>query len=172
MRPVIIKKEQQVNELKEKLSKASSAILTDFRGLTVKEMTDLRCRLRNANIEYKIIKNNIVFRAVKESNLETLSEYLQGPIAIAISLDDPIGPVKILVDFIKEYKKLELKAGVIQGKILRDNELSQVAKLPSKEILLAQVVGGIQAPLSGLLNVLNGPIRALLNVLKAIEEKK
>ncbi len=172
MRPAIIKKEKQVNELKEKLDKVSSLILTDFRGLTVKEITDIRRRLKDANIEYKIIKNNFVLRAVKESDFETLTDYLQGPTAIAFGLNDPVIPAKILVDFIKEYKKFEVKAGIIQGKFFNDEEIKKVAKLPSREILLAQVVGGIQAPLSGLLNVLNGPIRALLNVLKAIEEKK
>jgi large subunit ribosomal protein L10 len=172
MRPAIIKKEKQVNELREKLNNVSSAILTDFRGLTVKEITDLRRRLKEANIEFKVIKNNIVIRAVKESDLEAITEYLQGPTAIAFGLDDPIVPVKILVDFAKEYKKPEIKAGIIQGKVLKEDEIKKVAKLPSKEILLAQVVSGIQAPLSGLVNVLNAPIRALINVLKAIEEKK
>lgn len=172
MRPAIIKKEKQVNELREKLAKVSSAILTDFRGLTVKEITDLRRRLKEANIELKIIKNNIVIRAVKGSDLDALTEYLQGPTAIAFGIDDPIVPVKILVDFANEYKKPEIKAGIIQGKVLKEEEIKKVTKLPSKEILLAQVISGIQAPISGLLNVLNAPIRALLNVLKAIEEKK
>jgi large subunit ribosomal protein L10 len=172
MRPAIIKKEKQVNELREKLTNVSSAILTDFRGLTVKEITDLRRRLKEANIEFKVIKNNIVIRAVKESDLETLTEYLQGPNAIAFGVDDPVIPVKILMDFAKEYQKLEVKAGIIQGKVLKEEEIKKVAKLPSKEMLLAQIVGGIQAPLSKLLNVLNSPIRALLNVLRAIEEKK
>jgi len=172
MRPAIIKKEKQVNELKEKLEKVSSAILTDFRGLTVKEMTDLRCRLREAKIEYKIIKNNIVIRAIKDTDLEALTDYLQGPTAIAFGVGDPVVPVKILLDFAKDYNKPEVKAGVIQGKILKNEEIKKLAKLPPREMLLAQVIGGIQAPLLGLLNVLNAPIRALLNVLKAIEEKK
>lgn len=172
MRPSIIKKEKQVNELKEKLNKASSAILTDFRGLTVKEITDLRRRMKEANVDYKIIKNNLVFRAVKESDIETLNEYLDGPLAIAFGMADPIAPVKILIDFAKEYKKPELKAGIIQGKVFNEKEITQVAKLPSREILLAQVVGGIQAPLSGLVTVLSGPIRSLLNVLKEVESRK
>lgn len=172
MRPAIIRKEKQVNEIKEKLTKVSSAILTDFRGLTVKEITDLRRQLKAANIDYKIIKNNLMFRAVKESNMDTLSSYLQGPTAIAFGLDDPTIPVKILINFIKEYKKLEIKAGIIQGRVFNAEELTQMSKLPSKEILLAQFIGGIQAPLAGLVNVLSGTIRGLLNVLKAIEEKK
>jgi len=172
MRQSIIKKEKQVNELKEKLDKVSSAILTDFRGLTVKEMTDLRWRLKAANIEYKIIKNNLVLRAVKDSDIETISAYLQGPIAMVFGEGDPVASVKILIDFAKEYKKPEIKGGVIQGKVFNSKEITQVAKLPSREVLLAQVVGGIQAPLSGLVTVLSGPIRSLLNVLKAIEEKK
>ncbi|MEW6618090.1 MAG: 50S ribosomal protein L10 [bacterium] len=172
MRPAIIKKEKQVSELKEKLSKTSSAILTDYRGLTVKEITDLRRKFRTAGIEYKIIKNNIIFRAVKESDLDALSEYLQGPTAIAFSLNDPVAPVKFLIDFSKEYKKLELKAGIIQGKVLKADELTQVSKLPPKEVLIAQVVGGMKAPLVGVVNVLSAPIRSLVNVLKAIEGKK
>ena len=135
MRPAIIRKEKQVNEIKEKLTKISSAIVTDFRGLTVKEITDLRRQLKAANIDYKIIKNNLMFRAVKESNLDTLSPYLQGPSAIAFGLDDPIVPVKIMINFIKEYKKLEIKAGIIQGKVFNAEELTQISKLPSKEIL-------------------------------------
>ncbi|MDI6736678.1 MAG: 50S ribosomal protein L10 [bacterium] len=172
MRPAIIKKEKQVNELKEKLTKISSAIVMDFRGLTVKEMTDLRRQLKTANIDYKIIKNNLMFRAVNESDLKALHPYLQGPTAVAFGLDDPTVPVKILINFIKEYKKLEIKAGIIQGRVFNAEELTQISKLPSKEILLAQFIGGIQAPLAGLVNVLSGTIRGLLNVLKAIEEKK
>ncbi len=172
MRPAIIKKEKQVNELKEKLTQISSAILTDFRGLTVKEMTDLRRQLKAANIDYKITKNNLMFRAVNESDLKTLHQYLQGPTAIAFGLDDPTVPVKILMNFIKEYKKLEIKAGIIQGRVFNAEELTQISKLPSKEILLTQFIGGIQAPLAGLVNVLSGTIKGLLNVLKAIEEKK
>jgi len=172
MRQAIIKKEKQVNELKEKLDKVSSAILTDFRGLSVKEITDLRRRLKTSNIEYKIIKNNLVLRAVKDSDFETISAYLQGPTAVALSEGDPVASVKILIDFAKEYKKPEIKAGVIQGKTFDAKEIIQLAKLPPREVLLAQVVGGIKAPLSGLVTVLRGPIRSLLNVLKAIEKKK
>ncbi|MFH1563976.1 MAG: 50S ribosomal protein L10 [Nitrospirota bacterium] len=172
MRPAIIRKEKLVNEIKEKLTRISSAILTDFRGLTVKELTDLRCQLKAANIDYKIIKNNLMFRAVKESDLETLKHYLQGPTAIAFGVDDPTIPVKILMNFVKEYKKLEIKAGIIQGRVFNAQELTQISKLPSREILLAQFIGGIQAPLAGLVNVLSGTIRGLLNVLKAVEEKK
>lgn len=172
MRPAIIRKEKQVNEIKERLSRISSAILTDFRGLTVKELTDLRRQLKAANVDYKIIKNNLVFRAVEENDLKTLSQYLQGPTAIAFGLDDPTVPVKILINFIKEYKKLEIKAGIIQGRVFNAQELTQISKLPSKEILLAQFIGGLQAPIAGLVNTLSGTIRGLLNVLKAIEEKK
>lgn len=172
MRQAIIKKENQVNELKQKLAKVASAILTDFRGLTVKEITELRRRLKTANIEYKIIKNNVVLRAVKDSNLEALTQYLQGPTAIALGEADPVVCVKLLIDFAKEYKKPAIKGGVIQGKIFNDQEIALVAKLPPREILLTQVVAGIQAPLLGLVTVLNGLIRSLLNVLKAIEKKK
>lgn len=172
MRQAIIKKEKQVNELKEKLAKVSSAVLTDFRGLTVKEITELRRRLKSANIEYKIIKNNLVSRAVRESDIEAISQYLQGPTAIVLGEGDPLVSVKLLMDFAKEYKKPEIKTGVIQGKIFNSQEIALMAKLPAREVLLAQVIAGIQVPLSGLVTVLSAPIRSLLYVLKAIEQKK
>lgn len=167
-------KEKQgiVKGINERLGKAKSAILVDYRGLTVEEDTDLRNRLRKANIEYKVIKNTYLVFAAKDNGFDELVPFLNGPTAIAISYDDEIAPSKILYEYSKDNEKLELKAGIVDGKIVNANDIMVLASLPPKEVLIAQVLGGMKAPMAGLVNVLNANIRGLVVALNAIAEQK
>ena len=154
-------KEAKVAEIKEKLEKAQSVILADYQGLTVEEDTQLRRNLREAGVEYKVYKNTLVTIAAKELNLEGICEYLEGPVSIAFGYEDATAPARILNDFAKDHKKLELKAGIVEGEIFDKEKVEQLASIPSKEVLIAKLLGSIKSPLSNLAYLIN-----------AIKEKK
>lgn len=165
-------KKAKVKELSEKLKEAKSFVLADYRGLTVDQDTQLRKAMREAGIEYSVVKNSIARFAVKENGYDELDENLKGPTALAISMQDPVSPSKVLSKFAKEYDKLDIKAGVVEGKILDIDGVKSIASLPSREELIAKVVGGMAGPLYGIVNVLNANIRGLAVALNAIAEKK
>ena len=165
-------KKKKVKELADKIRSAKSFVLADYRGLTVEQDTEMRSALRKAGVEYKVVKNTLARFAAKENNLDGLEPYLKGPTALAMSDKDPVAPAKILAEYSKKYEKLELKAGVVEGKIVDIAGIKALAELPSREVLIARVLGGFNAPLAGLVNVLNGNIRTLAIALNAIAEKK
>jgi large subunit ribosomal protein L10 len=165
-------KSQNVEEIKEKISKAQSVVLVDYRGLNVEQLTELRSRYRKAGVEYKVYKNTMMRFAFKDSGLEEFNEFLKGPSAIAFGYDDPVQVAKITSDFAKENDKLEIKAGVVDGKIIDVNGVKDLGDLPPREVLIAQVLGGFNAPIQGFANVLQGTIRSLAIVLNAIQEKQ
>lgn len=165
------KKAQIVDELKEKFSSASSAILIDYRGITVAEATAMREECRKAGVVYKIYKNTLTQRAVTELGYNDLVPYLKGPTAIAFGTD-PVAPAKLLSDTIKKLKKMELKVGIVEGKTIDVAGISALASLPGREQLIAKMLGSMNAPVTGLVMVLSGTIRSLLYALKAVEEKK
>lgn len=165
-------KEAMVAELKEKLDQARAAIITDYRGLNVAAMTELRRRMREQGLEYKVVKNTLTRFAARELGLDDLEPYLEGPTAIAFSYEDPVAPAKVIMGFAKEHKQLEIKAGLLRGKVIRPEGVKELADLPPREILLAQVLGGLQAPIAGLANVLNGVPRSLVYALEAIRKQK
>lgn len=151
---LLTQKKAQVDELVQKLKAAKSVVLTDYRGLTVEQDTILRKALRDANVEYKVIKNSIINFAAKDSNLEGLGKYLEGPTAIAIS-SDPIAPSKVLAKYAKDYEKLEIKGGMVEGNVIDVNGVKDLASTPSREELLAKFIGSLQSPLYGLAAALN-----------------
>ena len=165
-------KKETVKELSEKVKAAKSMVLADYRGLTVEQDTALRSALRKAGVEYKVVKNTLTRFAMKENGFDGLDSYLSGPTALAISDSDPVAPAKVLSEFAKKYEKLELKAGIVEGKIIDVDGIKALAELPPREVLIARVLGGFNAPISGLVNVLNGNIRGLVVALNAIAEKK
>ena len=148
-------KEAKVAEIKEKLEKSQSVILASYQGLTVEEDTQLRKNLREAGVEYKVYKNTLVTLAAKELGLEAISEYLEGPVSIAFGYEDATAPARILNDFAKDHKKLELKAGIVEGQIFDKEKVSQLATIPSKEVLIAKLLGSMKAPLSNLAYLLS-----------------
>ena len=141
-------KEAKVAEIKEKLEKAQTVVLASYQGLTVEEDTQLRKNLREAGIEYKVYKNTLVTRAAKELGIEGIAEYLNGPVSMAFGYEDVTAPARILNDFAKDHKKLELKAGLVEGEIYDKAKLEQLASIPSKEVLIAILLGSIKSPLS------------------------
>jgi len=165
-------KTAQVDELAAKLKDAKSAVFADYRGLTVEQDTKLRKDLREAGIEYAVVKNSIIRFAAGEIGMEGLDSMLQGPTAIAISMNDPVAPSKLLFKFAKDLEKFELKGGVVEGKVVDVDGVGAIASLPSKEELIAKMLGGLKNPLYGIVNVLNGNIRGLVVALNAIAEKK
>lgn len=140
-------KKQVVAEVTEKFSNAKSVIITDYRGLTVAEVTELRSRLRAQGVEYRVIKNTLLKIAAKDAGIEGAEEYFQGPTAVAYGLEDAVAPAQVLSKFIKEYKKMEIKGGILEGKVIGFDEVKALADLPPREILLGQVASVFQAPI-------------------------
>ena len=169
---VIEKKKKVVDKLKEKIDSASLVILSDYRRVSVKEITELRKSLRTQDAEYKIIKNSLLTRAMGAAGFAELQKHLKGPIAVLFGYEEPVAPLKTLVEFIKDIEKGEIKAGILEKNIVAAQVLSEIAKLPPKEILLARMVSGFQSPICGLVNVLQGTIRKLVYALNAVKEKK
>ncbi|NLI60274.1 MAG: 50S ribosomal protein L10 [Clostridiales bacterium] len=165
-------KAQIVEELKDRFSKASSAILVDYKGLNVQEATELRNNFRQANVDYKVYKNTLTEIAAKEIGIEEIIPFLEGPTAIAFSDDDPVSPAKILTEAIKKYKKMEFKVGVVDGKVIDVDEIKDLAELPSREELIAKMLGSMNAPITNLVGVLSGPARALVYALNTIKDEK
>lgn len=161
-----------VESLTEKIKENNGMILTEYQGLTVAEISDLRAKLRPLKCEYKVIKNTLTRRAMESAGLSEFSKYLEGPTAIAIENGDPVGAAKVLLDFSKEHAKLKLKAGMLGKKILSQQEVRALASLPSREVLIAKTVGALKAPLYGLVNVLQGTIRNFVYTLEAINKQK
>ncbi|NLL67703.1 MAG: 50S ribosomal protein L10 [Clostridiaceae bacterium] len=152
---ILSQKKAVVEELAQKLKEAKALVLADYRGLTVDQDTKLRKALREAGVEYKVIKNSIINFAVKGSDLEGLGSYLSGPTAIAISTTDPIAPSKVIAKFAKDYDKLEIKAGMVEGNIIDVEGVKELASTPSKEELLGRLIGSLQGSLYGLAAALN-----------------
>ncbi len=165
-------KENKVAEIKDDLSRANIIVLTDYRGLNVAQMNKLRRILQQEGIKYRVVKNTLTKIAARETGLNDLEDYLEGPMGIAYGFDDPLTPVKLLVKFAKENDKLSLKGGVLDKNVLDEGSLKRLSELPPREVLLAKALGCFQAPISGLLNVLQGNIRNLAFVLQAVKEKK
>jgi len=161
-----------VQEIKEKLQKTKGAVLVDYRGLTVEEVTELRKQFRQANVEYKVLKNTLVERAAKDLQIEGLEPFLAGPTAIAFGYEDPVIPAKIMTEFIKKAKKAEVKAGLLDGKVIDLNAVQALADLPSREVLIAKMLGSMKSPITGFVGVLGGTLRSLLYTLNAIKEQK
>lgn len=156
----IAKKETLVQAAAEKFESAASVVIVDYRGLTVEEVTNLRKQLRDAGVEMKVIKNSILSRAAKKVGLDGLDEVFTGPTAVAFSNDDVVEPAKIIDEFAKDAKALEIKGGVIEGKVSSVEQITALAKLPNREGLLSM-----------LLSVLQAPVRNVAYAVKAVAEK-
>jgi len=165
-------KEKKVSEILGDLQGTSIVVLTDYRGLSVAQISSLRRMLKQEGVKYKVVKNTLALLAARKAGLEALEQYLEGPTAVAYGYDDPVTPVKLLVKFAKDNEHLSIKGGVLENKIVSEKELRRLAELPSKDVLLARTLGGLQAPLVGFLSVLQGNIRNLVYVLNAIKEQK
>lgn len=165
-------KVSQVEDLEKRLRSSSVIILTNYRGLTVGEISTLRGRLREAALEYRVAKNTLLSLAAERAGISGLIPFLSGPTAVVFGRDDPGLPARLLQDFIRQYRKLEIKGGVVAGEPLDARAVQALAALPSRVELLARVVGAIQAPLRGLVTVLSAPSRGLVTALDALRSQR
>lgn len=164
-------KQEVINELHEKFSRAKTAILTGYTGINVEQITELRSKLRQAQVEYRVVKNTLARKAVEGTGLEQLKDYFVGPIGIAIGYDDPVAPAKVLQEFGKTQEKLQVKVGMLEGKLLRQADIKALASLPSLTSLRGRIIGLLQAPASRMVGVLQAPGGQIARVLKAKAEK-
>ena len=141
-------KKAVVAEIKEKLVAAKSVVLIDYRGLTVAEVTELRNQCRKAGVEYAVLKNTMVSLAAKEAGIEGLDDYLKGPNAVAFGMEDAVAPAKVLTEFIKKTKKTEVKCGLLDGQILDAAGVEALAAIPSREVLIAKIMGSMMSAVS------------------------
>jgi large subunit ribosomal protein L10 len=162
------KKEQMIDELTNSLSRCTIAVATDYRGLTAKEMVQLRRRLSTVGIEYRVIKNTLTRFAAEKAGKKQLELLLNGPVAIAFGYDDVLKPAQILREHIRAAgSALQIKGGILGDKLLTPEDITSLATMPSREVLIARLMGQLQAPLQALHNVLSAPMRGFLNVMQA-----
>ncbi len=152
---VLESKKAVVAEITERLKNAQAGVIADYRGLTVAQDTELRKKLREAGVEYSIVKNTLTRFAANEVGLGELDPVLNGPTALATSATDVIAPAKVLVEFAKDNEQLEIKAGFIDGKVIGVDEVKVYASIPSKEVLISKMLGSLQAPVSSLVRALD-----------------
>ena len=165
-------KAEAIDELAEQLSRARLAILTDYRGLSVTGLQGLRATLRPLNAEFKIAKNTLTRIASEKAGIEGLTPMLEGPLALVLAYDDVVAPSKAISDFARTSRILTIKGGVLENSIVTAREIEDLATLPSREELLGKLLGLINSPIQGLVNVLSGPPRSFVQVLNAYAEKQ
>lgn len=168
----INEKKRIADNLKERFAKSSIVILTDYKGLDVESMNALRRKLREAGAEYQVVKNSLLVRASEGNDVALIKDRFTGPSAVALSDDDPVAPAKVLIDFIKENKTFEVKIGVLNGKVVDADGIKALSSLPSREVLLAQVLSTMNAVPTALVTALSDVPRRLLNVLQALKDQK
>jgi large subunit ribosomal protein L10 len=157
-----------VASLQDALSRCRLGVLTDYRGLTTTELNDLRRKLRESGIEYRVVKNSLARLAAQQVGLDDLANSFEGPVAVAFDYTESLVAAKVLADYIRTNKSiLNVKGGFLGEKMLSPAEMDTLAKLPSRQVLISQVMAGIQSPIYGLVNVLAGPIRGVMGVLQA-----
>lgn len=162
----------EMQKLSERVKKAQVMLFADYRGLKVSEVTELRSKLREGDAAFKVVKNRLFKRVLKEQGLEALDKYFTGPTALATSEVDPITPAKMLVDFAKTHERLELKGGYLEGRDLSYADIQALARMPSREELLSRMLGSINSPATNMAGVLAAVPRKLLYALNAIKDTK
>jgi len=165
-------KKKIVQALNERFSKAAVVIVTDYKGLDVAAINDLRRRLRKEEIEYQVVKNSLMVRASQETDVALIKETFKGPSAVAMSYSDPIAPAKVLTEFAKDHGVFEIKVGVMDGKILELNQIKALSALPSREVLLGTFVSVLNLVPTGFVRTIAEIPRSLLNVLQAVKDQK
>ncbi len=165
-------KDEKIEKIKEKVDKAQVAILTNYQGLTVEEITKLRRSIQQGGGDYMVTKNTLTKIAIKDTPYEVLSDSLKGPSAIAFGFEDPVSPAKALSKFIKDAKKGEIVAAVLEGKLLTAQEAKALANLPSKEELFAKMLGCVNSPATGIVGSINAVMAQLTRAMAAVRDQK
>lgn len=165
-------KAEQVDLLTEKLKNAKVALLTDYRGLTVTQLQDLRGKLRTGAVEFRVVKNTLARRAADAAGVKELETELEGPVAIAFGYDDLSAPSKLINDWVRATRlKLDVKGGLVEGRIFTPDQVKQLADMPSRETLLSQLAGTIQSPMAQLAGALQSPLSMLAGALESYQKK-
>ena len=167
-----IEKEKVVTEIRERIKDSRLIILTTFSGLDVEKITNIRNSLREVGGRYQVVKNTLIKRAARETVLESMEKYFQGPLAVIFSDGDPIKPCKVLREFTKDHTQVEIKGGILDNKVISLDEIKELAVLPSREILLAQFFSLLKSPQQKIVMVLGGVPQKLVRVLDLIRQKK
>jgi len=162
------KKMQIVEDLEEVISGCSIGILTDYRGLSTTELGNLRRKLREVGVEYRVVKNSLAQLAARQAGKDDIAGMFEGPIAVAFGHGEAPDAARVLDDYIRSTKSiLNVRGGFLENRVLSAADVTTLAKLPAREVLISQVMAGIQSPITGLVNVLAGPIRGIMGVLQA-----
>lgn len=161
-----------VEEVTRNLREAKSAVVTGNSGLTVEEVTELRAKLFKEQVELHVVKNTLALRALKSAGMDGLDEWFKGPTAIAMAKGDALASARVLTKYAKDHEKLTIKGGWFEGRKVSLNEIKALANLPSREVLLAKMLGSLQSPVRGTVMVLAGPLRKLVIALNAIKDQK
>jgi large subunit ribosomal protein L10 len=165
-------KAASVADITARLKTTSTAVLADYRGMTVGQMRELRSKLRDGNIEMMVVKNTLARRAAKAAGYEALGAELVGPIAMLFAADDVSAPARILNDYIKATRKMVIKGGLLEGQVIKAEAVTELADLPSREVLLSRLLGAMQAPLASLASVLQAPLSKFARTLDAVRSQK
>jgi large subunit ribosomal protein L10 len=165
-------KKQITEDLHGRFQKSKLVILTDFKGLDVASVSDLRRKLKEAGVEYKVVKNTLMARASQDTPVAAMADHFKGPGAVAISYQDPVAPAKILTKFADDSKKLEIRMAVLDGKLIDVSGVKALAALPSREVLLGQLLSVMVGVPTSAVRVLAGVPRALVNVLSALRDQR
>jgi large subunit ribosomal protein L10 len=165
-------KSEKIEAIKESLAKAKVVVVTDYRGLSVAEITALRRELQKEQSDFAVVKNTLAKLAIKDTQFAGLEELLQGPSGLALGFGDQTAPAKILTAFIKKAKKSEIKGAVLDGKVFFPKDVARLAELPSKEQLYAKMLGCVNSPATGLVNTVSGVARALVTAMDAVRKQK
>jgi len=165
-------KEAVVADLHKRFKEAKAAILTDFTGLNVEQITQLRRTLKENAVDYTVVKNTLLRRASQDTEIALLTEHFVGPIAIALAYEDPLAPAKILMEFSKAQPALEIKAGMVTGAVITPKDIQRLASLPSREVLLAKFVWLLKAVPTRLVQTLNNPIQRLVSLMDNVKKAK
>lgn len=170
-KPQVLEKEAEVAQLTEMLNSHQAAMLINYKGISVKEDTELRVRMRSSGVKYLVAKNTLIKIACHNVGIQSMDEFLQGTTAMAFA-KDPVALATVISKFMKEFRKLEVKAGLLEGKAISPKQVDALAKLPSKEILLSQVLAGLQTPMSKFAGVASAMLRQLVTVVDKVREQK
>lgn len=167
-------KAQTVAEIKDRFQRCGSVVLVDYRGINVEQVTQLRKQFRDAGVEYVVLKNTLVKRALQELGIEEINDWLEGPSAFAFGYQDPVAPAKIISEFITKTKNehLKVKGGLVAGKPIDINGVKALADLPPREVLIAKMMGSLNAPITNFVGVLSATLRSLVYAIDAIRKQK
>ncbi|MEC4677076.1 MAG: 50S ribosomal protein L10 [Nitrospirota bacterium] len=165
-------KKQRITDLKDRFSRSKVVVFTDYKGMSVAELTELRVKLREASLEYSIVKNTLAKIAAQDTHVAGAENVFDGPVGIAIGYDDPALIMKKLLEFAKTNEKLKVKSAVVEGRFCERDEIKEISELPSREVMLSMLVGVLQSPLSMTAGALSATVRSFANAMEALKNQK